>query len=56
MSNNARLVWYLVALILFLTACVIEVAQTRRVSPLALMSAGLAALTVVPLFDAIKAA
>jgi len=56
MSNNARLVWYLVGLVVFIVACILEIVQSKRVTPVALIAAGLAAVTMVPFWDAVKAA
>lgn len=55
MSNNGRIFFYLAALILFLVAAILDAVEARKVTTLSLMGVGLAAITFVPLWDAVQA-
>lgn len=55
MTNGARLIWYLIGLVAFVAAVIVELAQAKKITPVALIAAGLAAVTVVPFWDAVKA-
>lgn len=51
MTAGQRFAIYLVAFILLVLACLVEIAQTKKVTVRALISAGLAVLTLAPLVD-----